>query len=406
MTLYLNDLGIACSLGVGKPAVAERLFASDLQFNNSELRRSHDHLLSGKTVFVQSVSADLDRPLDVKYRDFDSRNNRLLRLALDEIHDSIQGMITRFGSSRIGIVLGTSTSGMLEGQQAFAQYHQTQTWPSDFSYKQQETNSPAEFAALYLGIEGPVYTLSTACSSSGKALCSAARLINAGICDAVLVGGVDSLCGVTLNGFDALELTSESLCSPFSADRQGITIGEGAAVFLMSRQSSDIQFSGGGESSDAYHISAPSPKGEGAEQALQDALTQAGLSPDNIDYINLHGTGTAANDEAESHCINRLFGEATLVSSTKALTGHTLGAAAAIEAAFLWLSLSSEKNGKIKIPPHIWNGKIDESLPKLNFSQTGVSLSAQSGRYHLMSNSFAFGGSNVSLILSKDVRCA
>ena len=406
MTLYLNDLGIACSLGVGKEVVAERLFASDLQFDSLELRRSQDHLLSGKTVVVQSVPADLDRPLDIKYRDFDSRNNRLLRLVLDEIRDSIQGMITRFGSSRIGIVLGTSTSGMLEGQQAFAQYHQTQTWPSDFSYKQQETNSPAEFAAVYLGIDGPSYTLSTACSSSGKALCSAARLLNSGICDAVLVGGVDSLCGVTLNGFDALELTSESLCSPFSADRQGITIGEGAAVFLMSRQSSDIQFSGGGESSDAYHISAPSPKGEGAEQAIQEALTQAGLSPDNIDYINLHGTGTAANDEAESHCVNRLFGETTLVSSTKALTGHTLGAAAAIEAAFLWLSLSSEKNGKVKIPPHIWNGKIDESLPKLNFSQTGVSLAAQFGRYHLMSNSFAFGGSNVSLILSKDVRCA
>ena len=196
MTLYLNDLGIACSLGVGKEVVAERLFASDLQFDSLELRRSQDHLLSGKTVVVQSVPADLDRPLDIKYHDFDSRNNRLLRLVLDEIHDSIQGMITRFGSSRIGIVLGTSTSGMLEGQQAFAQYHQTQTWPSDFSYKQQETNSPAEFAAVYLGIDGPSYTLSTACSSSGKALCSAARLLNSGICDAVLVGGVDSLCGV------------------------------------------------------------------------------------------------------------------------------------------------------------------------------------------------------------------
>ncbi|MBX3458291.1 MAG: beta-ketoacyl-ACP synthase [Candidatus Paracaedibacteraceae bacterium] len=406
MTLYLNDLGIACSLGVGKKTVVQNLLSSELNFYAPELRRSHEQLLSGKTVVVQTVPAGLDTPFETKFHEFDSRNNRLLRLGLDEIRDTIEAMITRFGSSRVGIILGTSTSGMLEGQQAFAQYHQTQTWPSGFSYKQQETNSPAEFAAFYLGIDGPAYTLSTACSSSGKALCSAARLINAGICDAVLVGGVDSLCGVTLNGFDGLELTSESLCSPFSADRQGITIGEGAAVFVMSKELSAIRFAGGGESSDAYHISAPSPKGEGAEQAIQDALNQAGLLPEHIHYINLHGTGTLANDEAESHCINRLFGDKTLVSSTKALTGHTLGAAAAIEAAFLWLSLSSEKDGEIMIPPHIWNGKIDESLPKLNFSSKGACLSSQSGCYNLMSNSFAFGGSNVSIIVSKDVRCA
>jgi 3-oxoacyl-[acyl-carrier-protein] synthase-1 len=406
MTLYLNDLGIACSLGIGKKAIADRLFAENLSFPDLEFNRLQEHLLSGKRVVVQPIPADLVTSLDRKFHDFDSRNNRLLKLALDEIQDQMTQMIDQFGSHRVGIVLGTSTSGMLEGQTAFTHYHKTQTWPSEFSYKQQEPNSPAEFAALYLGITGPAYTLSTACSSSGKAFCSASRLIETGICDVVLVGGVDSLCGVTLNGFDSLELASESLCTPFSSDRQGITLGEGVAVFIMSRKSSDIKFSGGGESSDAYHISAPSPKGEGAEQAIKDALNQAHLSPKEIHYINLHGTGTMANDEAESQCINRLFGNKVPVSSTKALTGHTLGAAAAIESAFLWLSLSSETHGKIMIPPHINNGKIDESLPKLNFSQTGASLSAQSGCYNLMSNSFAFGGSNVSLILSRDICCA
>ncbi len=406
MTLYLNDLGIVCALGVGKEAVTRKLFSQDLCFSAPDLSQSREPLLSGKTVVVRSVPDQLDTPLAAEFHDFDSRNNRLLKLALDEIWNSMETMKQQFGLDRIGIVLGTSTSGMLEGQKAFAQYHQTQAWPEGFSYKQQEPNSPAEFAARYLGVDGPAYTLSTACSSSGKAFCSAARLINAGICDAVLVGGVDSLCGVTLNGFDALELTSESLCSPFSANRQGITIGEGSAVFIMSKQPSAIIFSGGGESSDAYHISAPSPQGEGAEQAIRNALQQANLSVNDISYINLHGTGTMANDEAESYCINRMFGDKVCVSSTKALTGHALGAAAAIEAAFLWLSLINEADGKIQVPPHIWNGQIDDRLPILNFASVQGQVLPVSGCYHLMSNSFAFGGSNVSIILSKDVHCA
>ncbi len=406
MTLYLNELGIVCALGVGKEAVAQRLLSQDLDFNHPDLSQTRVSLLSGKTAVVRSVSEKLEAPLGVGLSNFESRNNCLLRLALDEIQDCLYEFKQRFGKARIGIVLGTSTSGMAEGERAFAQYYKTGTWPEGYCYQQHEINNPAEFAAYYLDITGPAYTLSTACSSSGKAFCSAARLLNAGICDAVIVGGVDSLCGVTLNGFDALELISEDLCSPFSTNRQGITIGEGAAVFIMSKQPSAIQFAGGGESSDAYHISAPSPQGEGAEQAIRSALRQAELTPKDIVYINLHGTGTVANDEAESRCINRLFGEQTLVSSTKALTGHTLGAAAAIETAFLWLSLSSDDQGKITVPSHIWNGKEDASLPQLNFIQNLNQVSSQSGRYHLMSNSFAFGGSNVSIILSKDVHCA
>jgi 3-oxoacyl-[acyl-carrier-protein] synthase-1 len=398
-SVYLPALGMVCSLGVGKQSIAQSLFG-----HRKRLQDTQEVLLSGKSTIVRPVSIELPAlPSDLSF--LNSRNNCLLRLALDEIAEAVKIVKKIYGASRVGIVLATSTSGMLEGERGFSERKHKGKWPDDYHYVQQETASPSVFASLYLGITGPSYTISTACSSGSKALCSARRLIHADICDAVISGGVDTLCNLTLNGFDSLELLSEKICNPFSKNRSGITLGEGAAVFLVTRESQQekfpIEFAGCGESSDAYHISAPDPTGDGAERAMREALDMASMGIGDIAYINLHGTATLLNDAMESQCIHRMFGETVPCSSTKALTGHTLGAAGALEAGFLWLSLSSEQYGSIPLPSHIWDGEWDPLLPPLWLSKSGERAFAKKGYYSLMSNSFAFGGSNSSLILSK-----
>lgn len=398
LPISLPALGMGCSLGLGKKAIAKSLFGFP-----KVLLESQEVLLSERITSVRRIPFDLPE-LPEKFKFLSSRNNRLLRLALDEITEAVECAKKTYGSSRIGIVLATSTSGMLEGERGFTYQEQTGSWPDDYHYAQQETASPSIFASSYFNLKGPSYTISTACSAGSKALCSAQRLMRAGICDAVISGGVDTLCNLTLNGFDSLELLSEKICTPFSKNRTGITLGEGAAVFLMTCEQWDgnnIEFLGGGESSDAYHISAPDPEGKGAEIAIREALEMASLGIEDIAYINLHGTATLLNDAMESQCINKIFGTNVPSSSTKALTGHTLGAAGAIEAGFLWLSLSHEQNGTIPLPPHSRDGEWDPLLPPIRLTRPGERTSAINERFSLMSNSFAFGGSNVSLILSK-----
>jgi 3-oxoacyl-[acyl-carrier-protein] synthase-1 len=400
--LSLPALGMACTLGAGKRAICQSLFGA----HTSPLTHQ-ESLLSGRTTFVGRIPFELPAlPLNLKF--LDSRNNRLLRLALDEIEEAIHGAKEAYGAFRVGTVLATSTSGMKEGEQGFAIRQRTGKWPDQYHYGQQETASPSLFASHYCGVQGPSYTISTACSSGSKAFCSARRLIHAGFCDAVILGGVDTLCDLTLNGFDSLGVLSQTICNPLSKNRTGLTIGEGAAVFLMTRESLEtdtpIEFLGSGESSDAFHISAPDPEGMSAELAIREALSMAEIGIHDIGYINLHGTATSLNDKMESQCMNRIFGDTLLCSSTKALTGHTLGAAGAIEAGFLWLALSQEKNGTIPIPPHIWDGEKDPLLHPLRLSTPGERMAPINGRFTLMSNSFAFGGSNVSLIFSKKDR--
>lgn len=396
---YLSDLGIACTLGLGQKAVCHSLFEAPI----SPLTHQ-ETLLSERTTFVGRVPFELPL-LPPEFNSLNSRNNRLLQLALDEIESAVEQAKKTYGSSRIGVVLATSTSGMSEGEHGFSMRAHTGQWPHHYHYEQQETASPSLFASQYFDVKGPSYTVSTACSSGSKALCSARRLIHAGFCDAVIVGGVDTLCNLTLNGFDSLEVLSPEICNPLSKNRIGLTIGEGAAVFLMTREMTEtgmpIAFLGSGESSDAHHISAPDPHGESAECAIREALHMAEIESQDIGYINLHGTATFLNDKMETQCMNRIFGEDTPCSSTKALTGHTLGAAGALEAGILWLALSQEKNGTLPLPPHIWDEEWDPLLPPLRLSKPGERIEAQKGYFFLMSNSFAFGGSNVSLILSK-----
>jgi 3-oxoacyl-[acyl-carrier-protein] synthase-1 len=255
----------------------------------------------------------------------------------------------------------------------------------------------AQFVADLLEVSGPVYGISTACSSGAKALATARRLLRADLCDAVVAGGVDTLCHLTVMGFSSLEAVSESPCNPFSQNRDGINIGEGAALFLVSLESGGVCLSGVGENSDAHHISAPEPSGASAARCMNAALDDAGIAAAAVDYVNLHGTATLLNDQMEALAMAQVFGPDTPCSSTKPFTGHTLGAAGAIEAGICWLSLVGDGDGWL--PIHLWDGIRDPGLPALNL------VSGQAGNGSLprrvLSNSFAFGGNNIALVLER-----
>lgn len=391
MTVGLTALGLATPLGQGKKAVADALFGG----NRGGLVVRGD-LIPDREVFVGAVPDPLPE-IPPRLAALDCRNNRLMLAALQEIADAIEDAARRFGRDRIAVVLGTSTSGIAESESAFARREAAGTWPDTFRYSQQEAGGLADFAARWLGLEGPAFTVTTACSSSAKVFASARRLIAAGICDAAVVGGADSLCAMTLNGFGTLEALSAGLCNPFSINRDGINIGEGAVAFLMTPEAAPVGLLGIGESADAYHVSAPDPDGVGAVMAMQDALDDAGLAAGAIAYVNLHGTGTALNDSMESRAVAAIFPEGTPCSSTKALTGHMLGAAGGVEAGFLWLALHPDFSPGL-LPPHLWDGAADPDLPALNLVPPGTPFERRRGSA-MLTSSFAFGGNNVALVL-------
>ncbi|MCB0337394.1 MAG: beta-ketoacyl-ACP synthase, partial [Bdellovibrionales bacterium] len=267
-----------------------------------------------------------------------------------------------------------------------------------YAYSQQELGSVADGLRDLYGLEGISLTVSTACSSSAKAFKTARLLLQSNVADAVLVGGVDSLCEMTLRGFHSLELTASQLCNPFSRNRDGINIGEGAAIFVLTKETGGIQLLGVGESSDAYHMSAPEPSGQGAIAAMHAALKEAELTPDDIRYLNLHGTGTAHNDSAESRAVEAVFTDCLpACSSSKPLFGHTLGAAGAIELGVCWSLFDEERSG-IAFPVHVWDGVQDSELPRLPLIAESH-VQDRVGPCYCMSNSFAFGGSNCSVVL-------
>ncbi|MFN3355960.1 MAG: beta-ketoacyl-[acyl-carrier-protein] synthase family protein [Pseudomonas sp.] len=386
MTAYLNALGIVCALGRGQAEVSRNLFAGDCSGMRAESGWVPERVLP-----VGSVPGEL-ATIPVELGQQSSRNNQLLLEAALQIEGEIRQAIRTYGASRVGIVLGTSTSGIDEASRGIAEYLRDQHFPSDYDYQQQELSAPANFLADWLQLSGPAYVISTACTSSARALMSAQRLLDLGVCDAVLCGGVDSLCKLTLNGFSALEAVSNERCNPFSVNRNGINIGEAAVLFVMSQAPASIALLGGGASCDAHHISAPEPTGKGALQAMRKALANANLTPEHIGYLNLHGTATQHNDAMESLAVASLFPQGVACSSTKPMSGHTLGAAGALEAAFCWLSLTHGR-----LPPHVWDGQPDPALPALQWANTGGTLK----KPRLMSNSFAFGGNNISLIIGE-----
>jgi 3-oxoacyl-[acyl-carrier-protein] synthase I len=393
----LFALGLVTPLGSSPDAVARALFEG----TNSGLV-PRDDLCRDRTVHVGEVTVALPSPPS-SAASYDCRNNRLMLAALEQIRVEIDQAIHRHGPSRVGVVLGTSTSGMAEQESARAHRARTGEWPTGSHYRQWEVGSLSDHAALALGVTGPAYTIATACSASAKVFASGRRLIDAGVCDAVVVGGADTLCHMTVAGFSSLEAMSPGLCNPFSLNRDGINIGEGAAAFLMTRDDAPVSLLGSGECSDAHHISAPDPEGKGAHQAMQLALQDASLHPDEVAYINLHGTGTPLNDSMEAKAIAALFGLSTPCSSTKAMIGHALGAAGACEAAFVWLTLNPRYNPDNRLPPHLWDGVADPDMPALQLATAGARFDDR-GRTAMLSNSFAFGGNNVALAFGRGAR--
>jgi 3-oxoacyl-[acyl-carrier-protein] synthase I len=392
MKFYLNDLGILSPVGNAKPETLQRILSGD----RSGLILI-EGLVNGTSVYVGSIKAELPL-LDKNHSVYDCRNNQLLLAALDQIKTTVDTMIHRFGSDRIGVVIGTSTSGLSSTELAWAELINSGKKPGQFHYKQQQLGAGADFLASCLNLKGPAYSVSTACSSSGKAFASARRLLALGVCDAVIVGGVDSLCRYTVEGFAALESISSGLCKPFGLHRDGINIAEAAALFVMSKQPGPVQLAGIGTNSDAHHFSAPAPDGKTVMKAMQIALQDAGKTADTIDYINLHGTATPLNDAMESQSVFEVFSGVVAASSTKGMTGHALGAAAALELGICWLLLSTDDPAGV-LPPNINGDELDPGLAKLNYVAPGQSLGRRINA--CQSNSFAFGGNNISIVVAR-----
>jgi 3-oxoacyl-[acyl-carrier-protein] synthase I len=352
---------------------------------------------------TREVHGELDLPLmrapfDENKWDFpnllhyNSRNNRLLWQAFEQLKLK-RGSLN---SKRVGLCLATSTSGILEAEGAYRSLAESGEWSPNYNYRQHELNSGVDFLTEVTGIEGPRLTVSTACSSSAKVFAVAKRWLTLDWCDVVIVGGCDTLCDMTLLGFSSLAAYAPVRCNPFSLNRNGIHIGEAAALFVLGMDESPIALAGTGESSDAHHISAPDPEGKGAFQAMSLALKESGLKNDDIGYINAHGTGTPLNDSMEAKAMAKLFPSSPPISSTKGLTGHCLGAAGALEAAITTMVLLGETGG---LPPHLYDGVLDPNLASLSFVTN--STSEQAPPRSALTNSFAFGGSNCSLVLKR-----
>jgi 3-oxoacyl-[acyl-carrier-protein] synthase-1 len=349
--------------------------------------------------YVGEIDAGLLPQLDARLEAFSTRNARIALAALndeqDGVREAVHRAVARYGAERVGVIVGTSTSGIYETERAYAWREQHHRMPADFSFVNRHIwSATARFLQQELRLAGPCYAVSTACSSSSKTLASAQRLIVSGVCDAVLTGGVDSLCHMTLYGFKSLDIMSEKPCTPLDKARAGISLGEAGGLLLLERPQAEharcVHLLGCGESSDAYHMTAPHPEGRGAIAAMRQALAQAGLTASDIDYVNLHATGTVLNDQAEMAAMAGVFPADMRCSGTKGLTGHTLGAAGAVESIVTWLSLV-----KGFMPGTCSLKSVDESFACHVLTDSVRDVPVQVA----MNNNFGFGGNNTSLIL-------
>ena len=363
MAIYLSAPGVICCAG-------------------SELGILHDAVLAGQP-----------------WHKTDYTLKALMDDAIAQIRDSAELVKSKYGACRVGLFVGSCDNGTDYSLPAHKQFFETGSFPADYSFSYQKADYPAAYIQKKLGLRSFAATCATACASSASAMIKASQLITAGFCDAAVVGGVDIASAMVLSGFGALEAVSPALSNPFSKNRDGITLGDGAAFFVISKDNlwgTGIQLLGWGESSDANHITAPEASGAQAAVAIKKVLDRAGLKPSDIDYINLHGTGTKLNDLMESRAVANTFGtDMPPASSTKPVTGHTLGAAGALELAICY-SIITAADGKL--PPMSWDGQTDGELEALNFAE-------KEKTYNLirtcMSNTFGFGGCNVSLIIGE-----
>jgi len=390
----LETVGLVTALGAGVGRNYARMIAGDV---SGIVPRSG--LVPRAELLVGEIREALPE-LAETHAGFRCRNNRLALAALNQIRHAVDAALWRYGPERVGVVVGTSTSGIAETGDAVRQQIERRSLPAGFHYQQFQHGGLASYLALSSGAAGPAYTVSTACSSSAKALVSARSLLALDICDAVIAGGIDTLAPLTAAGFGALEAISPARSNPFSRNRRGLNIGEAAALFLVSRGPSGIQLRGAGESSDHHHMSAPDPSGGGAERAMRRALEDAGARGEEILYLNLHGTGTPLNDAMESRAVERALGHDVPCSSTKPLTGHTLGAAGAAEIAFAWLILEHERRGELALAPHVFDRERDPELAPIRLVEPGENVLPR-GRRLVMSNAFGFGGNNCSVVLER-----
>ncbi|MFT4021919.1 MAG: beta-ketoacyl-ACP synthase [Acinetobacter sp.] len=384
-----SAVGIQCSASLSSLGSSSAQLQHALTHHTDTLSLRDDLLVDGH-VYVGAYAGEIeDCILPTALQPLDSRNLRLALTALRQIQVEVQRLTHDIPLHRLAVVIGTSTSGIADNEPILQQHFQHLN--VEMSYQKQQMNAISLGLKQFLGWQGVAYTISTACSSSAKAFATGQRLLNAHLADAVLVGGVDSLCQLTLNGFNSLESLSQGICQPCGVARDGINIGESASLFLLTRAAAPVMLVGVGESMDAWHISAPHPEGRGAYQAMQRALQQANLNSQHIDYVNLHGTATPQNDAMEIKAIRQLFaGHAPLISSTKHKTGHCLGAAGALEA-FICQQVLCDQSW---LPLH-HAGVIDAELADQHYVQQAE---ISQPIHYVMSNSFAFGGSNMSLI--------
>ena len=389
--LTISAYTATTAVGAGKKALSEALEAGRSGLRTNDFGPSPLPTWIGRVGGVEALT------LPSSLADWDCRNNRLAWMGLqaDGFLQAVSAAVARHGAARVALILGTSTSAIGETEAAYTQVDSEGHFPPAQRRPLVHTpHSLSMFVQQALGLEGPCETISTACSSSAKAFATAERLIRLGLADAAVVGGVDTLCGSVLFGFNSLELVSPEPCRPFDAQRKGISLGEAAGFALLERSGGDadaLLLLGYGEASDAHHMSTPHPEGLGAERALDDALARAGLATDAIDYINLHGTASSKNDEVEAALVARRFPATTHASSTKGFTGHTLGAAGIVEAVISLLALETGW-----MPGTINSSTLDADCgPQIRLQGTRGKVR------RVLSNSFGFGGNNCALVFGK-----
>ena len=399
--IYLSPPGLVCCAGRD----IDELYKSCITGNRNGIVMRE---IAGAGTFPTGLAPEMPAPaFKLPEPDIFTNNTKIIRLidaALEQIRGEVERAAAKYGHEKIGVCLGSCDNGSEASILAHREFFTDGTFPADYKLRFQSASLPAEFAAAKFGLKGPCFTIATACASGASAIIRGAELIRSGVCGAVIAGGADIVSDTVLLGFNALEAVSKDLTNPFSKNRNGINLGEGAAFFLLdsSPDLSGVRVTllGYGESSDANHMTAPSADGEGAAKAMRAALASAGIESDSIDYVNLHGTGTPLNDIAEAKAMNAVFkGRAVPASSTKPVTGHTLGAAGALETAICRNALREMSDA---LPVHCWDGEKDEELP-FNPSPSTTDCAKISGAPSIcMNNNFAFGGCNVSLILKRE----
>lgn len=397
MKIYLSNPAVVCCAGL----TAEEFFSAVIKGSQLGIKKAQCSLEGEegtRSFYAGKIDDSFLAPVDSK---FESRFLRIMELSLSQLSAAVEKAKSRYGADRIAVCVGQCDNGSELSFRANKELFKTGKLPAAYDLKAQGADYPATYISQKFKITGPSLSFATACSSSASAIIKAKELIKAGIVDAAITGGADIVSDTVLLGFNSLEaIDTQKITDPFSKNRNGITLGEGAAFFVLSKddiESTGIILAGTGESSDANHLTAPLADGSAAKQAMDSALKDASLTPEQINYVNLHGTGTRLNDSMEGKGVSLVFGRYKVpVSTTKPVTGHTLGAAAAIELASCFMAIKRQK-----LPVQVWDGQRDEEIPELNIISAGKDYVPEHPISCCMSNSFAFGGANASLIISR-----